>query len=154
MASERTLVLIKPDGIQRGLAGEIIRRLEMTGMKIAGLKLMVVADDLARMHYAEHDGKPFFAGLVEYITSSPIVAICLEGPDAISITRKLMGSTRPNEALPGTIRGDLGVDVSRNLVHGSANPEDAAREVRLFFAESELISYPRGIDKWVVGTDE
>lgn len=154
MELERTLVLVKPDGIQRGLSGEILRRLESTGMKIVGLKLMQVSDDLASRHYAEHEGKPFFKGLVSYITSSPVVAICLESPDAIAITRKLMGATRPGEAAPGTIRGDLGIDVSRNLVHGSANAEDAMREVALFFSNDELIHYNRATDNWVVGLDD
>lgn len=154
MELERTLVLVKPDGIQRGLSGEILRRLESTGMKIVGLKLMQVSDDLASRHYAEHEGKPFFNGLVSYITSSPVVAVCLEGPDAIAITRKLMGATRPSEAAPGTIRGDLGIDVSRNLIHGSANAEDAKREVALFFSNDELINYNRATDNWVVGSDD
>lgn len=154
MEFERTLVLVKPDGIQRGLSGEILRRLESTGMKIVGLKLMQVSDDLASRHYAEHEGKPFFNGLVSYITSSPVVAMCLEGPDAIAITRKLMGATRPSEAAPGTIRGDLGIDVSRNLVHGSANAEDARREVALFFSDDELIKYSRATDDWIVGSDD
>lgn len=154
MELERTLVLVKPDGIQRGLSGEILRRLESTGMKIVGLKLMQVSDDLASRHYAEHEGKLFFNGLVSYITSSPVVAVCLEGPDAIAITRKLMGATRPSEAAPGTIRGDLGIDVSRNLIHGSANAEDAKRELALFFSNDELINYNRATDNWVVGLDD
>ena len=154
MELERTLVLVKPDGIQRGLSGEILRRLEATGMKIVGLKLMQVSDDLASRHYAEHEGKPFFNGLVSYIASSPIVAMCLEGPDAIAITRKLMGARNPGEAAPGTIRGDLGIDVSRNLIHGSANAEDAKRELALFFSNDELINYNRATDNWVVGLDD
>lgn len=154
MDMERTLVLVKPDGIQRGLTGEIISRFESSGMKLVGLKLMHVSDDLAHRHYAEHEGKPFFDGLVKYITSAPILAMCLEGPDAIAIARKLMGATRPNDAAPGTIRGDFGIDVSRNLVHGSANGEDAKREVSLFFGDDGLLSYSRSIDDWVAGSED
>ncbi len=149
MESERTLVLIKPDGIQRGLAGTIIGRFERSGLKIVGMKFMKVSNDLARRHYVEHEGKPFFDGLVQFIVSAPIVAICLEGPDAIAVTRKLMGATRPNEAAPGTIRGDYAIEVSRNLVHGSANAEDAIKEVGLFFESSELIDYARSNDQWI-----
>ncbi len=153
MELERTLVLVKPDGVQRGLVGTIIGRFEATGMKIVGMKLMHVSEDLASRHYAEHEGKPFYDGLVNYITSAPIVALCLEGPDAIAITRKLMGATRPNEAPPGTIRGDFGIEVSRNLVHGSANKQDAAREVGLFFNDAELIDYARSNDVWIVSDE-
>ena len=149
MATETTLVLVKPDGVQRGLSGEIIRRLEQTGLKVVGLKLMLVSRDLAGRHYGEHEGKPFYGGLVDYITSSPVVALALEGPDAISITRKMMGVTKPAEAAPGTIRGDLGVDIGRNLIHGSANAEDAAREVALFFEPSELLRWNRAIEVWI-----
>ncbi len=154
MNAERTLVLVKPDGVQRGLVGTIVGRLEATGMKIVGMKLMNVSAELAQKHYAEHKGKPFYDGLVHYITSAPVVALCLEGPDAIAITRKLMGATRPNEAAPGTIRGDFAVEVSRNLVHGSANEEDAVREVRLFFSQDELIDYTRANDVWIAEDDE
>ena len=150
MASERTLVLVKPDGVQRGLAGEIISRLERTGMQIIGMKVMQVSDELAGEHYAEHQGKPFYPGLVSFITSSPVVAIALEGPSAISTTRKLMGVTNPAEAAPGTIRGDLGVDMGRNLIHGSANAEDALREVPLWFGADELVSYDRATQPWIV----
>ena len=153
MELERTLVLVKPDGVQRGLVGTIIGRFEATGMKIVGMKLMHVSEDLASRHYAEHEGKPFYDGLVNYITSAPIVVLCLEGPDAIAITRKLMGATRPNEAPPGTIRGDFGIEVSRNLVHGSANNQDAAREVGLFFNDAELIDYARSNDVWIVSDE-
>lgn len=153
MELERTLVLVKPDGVQRGLVGTIIGRFEATGMKIVGMKLMHVSEDLASWHYAEHEGKPFYDGLVNYITSAPVVALCLEGPDAITITRKLMGATRPNEAPPGTIRGDFGIEVSRNLVHGSANNQDAAREVGLFFNDAELIDYARSNDVWIVSDE-
>jgi len=150
MSAERTLVLVKPDGVQRGLAGEIISRLERTGFQIIGMKLMLISEDLAGRHYAEHSEKPFYSGLVSFITSSPVVALALKGPSAISTTRKIMGVTNPVDAAPGTIRGDLGVDMGRNLIHGSANAEDAAREVALFFDDSELVEYDRAIQPWVV----
>jgi nucleoside-diphosphate kinase len=149
MPSERTLVLVKPDGVQRGLAGEIISRLESTGLRIAGMKLIHVSQELASKHYAEHQGKPFYGSLVSFITSAPVVAMALEGPDAIKIVRKVMGSTKPAEAAPGTIRGDLAVDIERNLIHGSATPDDAKREVALFFKEAELLSYRRANDPWI-----
>ncbi|MYA60361.1 MAG: nucleoside-diphosphate kinase [Chloroflexi bacterium] len=154
MDLKRTLVLVKPDGVQRGLVGAILGRLEATGMKIVGLKLMQVSEDLAQRHYAEHEGKPFYEGLVSYITSAPVVALCLEGPDAIAITRKLMGATSPNDAAPGTIRGDFGVEISRNLVHGSANSDDAAREVGLFFSDAEMIDYARANDVWIISDED
>ena len=150
MSAERTLVLVKPDGVQRGLAGEIVSRLERTGLQIIGMKLMLISEDLAGRHYAEHSEKPFYSGLVSFITSSPVVALVLKGPSAISTTRKIMGVTNPVDAAPGTIRGDLGVDMGRNLIHGSANAEDAARDVALFFDDSELVEYDRAIQPWVV----
>ena len=150
MTTERTLVLVKPDGVQRGLTGEIIGRLERTGLQIIGMKLMQISDELASTHYGEHEGKPFYAGLVGFITSSPVVALCLEGPSAISTTRKLMGATNPADADPGTVRGDLGIDMGRNLIHGSANADDAVREVALFFDDSELTSYNRATQTWIV----
>ena len=150
MSAERTLVLVKPDGVQRGLAGEIVSRLERTGLQIIGMKLMLISEDLAGRHYAEHSETPFYSGLVSFITSSPVVALALKGPSAISTTRKIMGVTNPVDAAPGTIRGDLGVDMGRNLIHGSANAEDAAREVALFFDDSELVEYDRAIQPWVV----
>lgn len=146
---ERTLILVKPDAVQRGLIGEVLGRLEARGLRIVGLRLMHVDDALARRHYAEHDGKPFFAGLVDYITSSPLVAAVLEGPDAIAAARQTMGATRPTEAAPGTIRGDLGLEVGRNLVHGSDGPESAAREIALFFGEEPLPSWERDTDRWI-----
>lgn len=149
MATETTLVLVKPDGVQRGLSGEIIGRLERTGLKIVGMKLMQVSRELASKHYGEHEGKPFYVGLVSYITASPVVAMAIEGPNAIPVVRKLMGVTKPAEADPGTIRGDLAVDIGRNLVHGSANEDDAKREVALFFNESELVRWNRAIETWV-----
>lgn len=150
MTTERTLVLVKPDGVQRGLAGEVIGRLERTGLQIIGMKLMQISDELAATHYGEHEGKPFYAGLVGFITSSPVVALALEGPSAISTTRKIMGATNPADADPGTVRGDLAVDMGRNLIHGSANADDAARELALFFNDSELVSYDRATQSWIV----
>jgi nucleoside-diphosphate kinase len=149
MEVERTLVLLKPDGVQRGLAGEIISRFERTGLKIIGMKFMQVSQELAARHYAEHQGKPFYPGLVSFITSAPVIAMVLEGPDAIKTVRKVMGATKPSEAAPGTIRGDMAVDTGRNLVHGSANPTDAAREVALFFKEPELLHYRRAAEGWI-----
>ena len=146
---ERTLILLKPDGIQRGLAGEIISRLESRGLRIVGLRMLRVDEALARQHYAEHEGKPFFDGLIEYITSSPIVAAVLEGTRAIEVVRKTMGGTNPADAEPGTIRGDLGVELGRNLIHGSDGPESAAREIALFFEDSQLFDYDRDIDRWI-----
>jgi len=149
MSNEKTLVLVKPDGVQRGLIGDVIGRLEKTGLKIVGLKLIKINDELAGKHYAEHKEKPFFEGLVKFITSSPVVAIVLEGNNAISVTRKTMGSTNPVDSPPGTIRGDFAIDLGRNIIHGSANETDAKREVDLFFDENELCQYSRSNDEWI-----
>lgn len=146
---ERTLVIIKPDGVQRGLVGEIIRRLERRGLRIAGMKLMQVSEELARKHYAVHEGKPFFEGLIRYITSGPVVVMALEGTNAIEITRATMGATDPGKATPGTIRADLAMEIGRNLVHGSDGPETAAQELALWFSEEELVSYQRTLDGWI-----
>jgi len=146
---ERTLVLIKPDAMQRGLAFEILGRLERRGLRLVGLKLLHVDRALAERHYAEHKGKPFYEGLVSYITSSAIIAAVLEGTNAVEIVRNTMGKTNPREAAPGTIRGDYGVEIGRNLVHGSDSLESAAREVALFFQPSELVEVKRDIDPWV-----
>ncbi len=146
---ERTLVIVKPDGVQRGLIGEVIGRLERRGLKIVAMELRQIDRELAERHYAEHQGKGFYEGLVDYITSGAVVTMVLEGPDAIAATRATMGSTRPVEAGPGTIRGDLGLTVGRNLIHGSDGPESAVREVALFFGEN-LVSYERDIDKWIL----
>ena len=135
---EQTLVIIKPDGVQRGLVGEIVGRLERRGLKIVAMELRSIDRELAERHYGEHKGKPFFAGLVDYIESGPVVTMVLEGPQAIAATRATMGATKPVEAAPGTIRGDLGVMIGRNLIHGSDGPESAAREVNLFFGDREL----------------
>ncbi len=146
---ERTLVLIKPDAMQRGLAGEILARLERRGLRIAGLKLLQVDRDLASRHYGEHVGKPFYEGLVSYITACPIVAMVLEGSGAVEAVRASVGKTNPREAAPGTIRGDYGLEIGRNLIHASDSVESAARECALFFGAAELQSYERAIDAWV-----
>lgn len=146
---ERTLVLIKPDALQRGLTGEIIARLEHIGLKIAAMKMLQVDEELAQRHYAIHRGKPFFEGLVDFITSGPIIAIVFEGLNAVEVVRKAMGATHPLEAQSGTIRGDLALDIGRNLVHGSDSQETAAQEIRLFFSEEEIISYERDYDRWI-----
>ena len=132
---ERTLILVKPDAFARGLTGEIIRRFENKGLKITAMRHMQLTEDLAKQHYAEHEGKPFFGELVEFITSGPIVALVLEGEQAIKAARQVIGATNPLEAAPGSIRGDFGLEVQTNLVHGSDSPESAARETRLFFPE-------------------
>ena len=147
---ERTLILIKPDGVERGLIGSIISRFEQRGLKLAGLKMLHVSDELARQHYAVHEGKPFFEPLIEYIISSPVVAMVLEGPDAILAARNTIGSTKPVEATAGSIRGDFGMMVGRNLVHGSDSPENATAEIALWFEESELLSYERAVDRWII----
>ena len=146
---ERTLIIIKPDAVQRGLIGEIVARFERRGARIVGLKLIQISRELAERHYAVHKGKPFYAGLIEYITSSPVVVMALEGNDIIDIARRTMGATKPGEAAPGTIRADFGLEIGRNLVHGSDGPETAAFEVPLFFAADELLSYARDADRWI-----
>ncbi len=146
---ERSLVLVKPDGVQRGLVGEIIARLERRGLRLAGAKFMQVTAALAEEHYAEHKGKPFYNGLVEYITSAPVMAMAWEGPNAVAAIRQTMGATRPTEAAPGTIRHDFGLEVGRNLTHASDKPETGEREVGLWFKPEELLSWTREIDKWV-----
>ncbi len=146
---ERTLVLVKPDGVQRGLIGEVIGRLERRGLKLVGLKLMQVSDELARRHYGEHVDRPFFPGLVRFITSSPVVAMAWEADGAVDAVRNTMGTTNPASALPGTVRGDLGIDIGRNLVHGSDSPESAGRELDLFFDAAELLDYDRSTDPWI-----
>ena len=151
---ERTLVLVKPDGVQRLLVGRILARYEERGLKIVGLKLVRVDRDLAERHYAVHRERPFFRGLVEFITSGPLVAAVLEGPDAIAVVRAMNGATRPNEAAPGTIRGDLALETSQNLVHASDGPETAEHEVALWFRPEELLAYPREIDRWVLASSD
>ena len=146
---ERTLVLLKPDALQRGFTGEIISRLETRGLKIVAMKLMQVGEALAHRHYQAHVGKPFFPGLVEFITSAPLVAMVLEGKDAVEAVRRTIGETDPAKASAGTIRGDLAVDIGRNLVHGSDSLEAAKREVVLFFQESDLLDYRRDTEPWI-----
>jgi nucleoside-diphosphate kinase len=148
--NERTLVLIKPDGVQRLLAGRILARYEERGLKLAGLKLILVDRDLAERHYAIHREKPFFGSLVDFITSAPLVAAVLEGPSAIAVVRAMNGATRPNEAAPGTIRGDFALETAQNLVHASDSAENAADEIALWFAPAELLDYDREIDRWVL----
>jgi nucleoside-diphosphate kinase len=146
---ERTLVIIKPDAVQRGLIGEIINRFERRGLRIAGMKLVQIDESLARRHYAIHEGKPFYEPLIGYIISSPVVVMVLEANDAVNIVRRTMGATKPSEAAPGTIRADFALEIGRNLVHGSDGPETAAFEVPLFFGEDELLAYGRGTDRWI-----
>ena len=147
---EKTLIIIKPDGVERGLIGPIISRFEQRGLKFIGMKLMQVSDELARQHYAIHEGKPFFEPLIQYITSSPVVVMALAGPDAIKIARNTIGATKPSEAAPGSIRGDFGMMVGRNLVHGSDSVENGELEIGLWFNESELTDYERSLEEWIL----
>lgn len=151
MAYERTFAMLKPDTVQRGLVGEVLGRLERKGFRIAAIKLLQVSADQAAKHYEPHVGKGFYEGLVSYITSSPVVALVLEAPNAVDQLRAVLGATRPNEAAPGTIRGDLGVDISNNLVHAADSPENAERELAVYFTPQEIIRYTRDSDKWLVG---
>ena len=147
---DRTLVLLKPDAVQRGLAGEIINRLERRGLKLAAMKMLLVTEELAHRHYADHVGKPFFAGLVKFITSSPIVAMVIEGENAVDVVRNTMGVTSPSDAAPGTIRGDLALTIGANLIHGSDSAESAIREIGLFFSPDELVDYTMAVDSWII----
>ncbi len=146
---ERTFVMVKPDGVQRGLVGEIVRRFEQRGLKLVGMKMMQLTPEFAHKHYEVHVGKPFFEGLIRYITSGPVVAMVLEGTDAINVARSTMGATNPAKAAPGTIRADFGLEMGRNLVHGSDGPDTAQFEIGLWFKPEELITYQRAIDPWV-----
>ena len=148
--NERSLVIIKPDAVQRGLIGEILARYEKRGLRIAAMKLEVVSEATAKKHYGEHEGKPFFNGLVEFITSGPSVLLVVEGPEAIRILRDTNGATKPTEAVPGTIRADFGLTIAYNLVHASDSVESAAREVGIFFGDTGVIDYTRAIDAWIV----
>jgi nucleoside-diphosphate kinase len=152
--TERTLVLIKPDGVQRQLIGRIVDRYEERGLKVVGLKLVHVDSALAGRHYDAHREKPFFGGLVEFITSAPLVALALEGPNAIIVVRAINGATRPHEAAPGTIRGDFALETAQNIVHASDGPEAAAAELELWFADAELFDYERDVDRWVLAPAE
>jgi nucleoside-diphosphate kinase len=146
---ERSLVLIKPDAIQRGLAGEIISRLERKGLKIVAMKMLHMDKNLAQRHYAIHKGKAFFDDLVNFITSSPVIAIVFQGKNAVEIIRQMMGETDPAKAYRGTIRGDFGIDIGHNLVHGSDSLENASKEINLFFSAEEIFNYDRELDTWI-----
>ena len=148
---ERTLVLIKPDAVQRGLIGEVILRLERRGLKLIAAKFLQVSQELAEAHYAVHKGKPFYEGLVRYITSSPLMAMVWEGPNAVAAVRQTMGATRPTEAAPGTIRHDFALEVGRNLTHASDSPETAAQEIALWFRPEEIYPWERATDPWITG---
>ena len=149
--TERTLILVKPDGVQRQLVGRILDRYEQRGLKLVGLKMVKVDRQLAEAHYAVHRERPFFAGLVDFITSAPLVAIALEGLNAVAVCRSINGATRPHEAAPGTIRGDFALETGQNLVHASDSVENASDELALWFGEGELMDYGRAIDPWVAG---
>lgn len=146
---ERTLVLVKPDGVQRGLIGEVIARFERRGLRLVAAKFMQVSQTLAETHYAEHKERPFYSGLISYITSAPVMAMVWEGAQAVAAIRQTVGSTKPVEAAPGTIRHDFGLEVGRNLIHASDKPETGEREVALWFKKEELVDWSRDIDKWV-----
>lgn len=146
---QRTLVLIKPDGVQRGLIGEITGRLERRGLRLVAARFRRVDRGQAELHYAVHQGKPFYAGLVDYITSAPVMAMVWEGPEAVAAVRQMMGSTRPTDAAPGTVRHDFGLEIGRNLTHASDSPETAEAEVSLWFRPDELVAWEREVDRWV-----
>jgi nucleoside-diphosphate kinase len=147
---ERSLIILKPDALQRGLMGTIISRIEQRGLKIAGMKLVQLDETLARRHYAEHEGKPFFSGLVQYITSAPVVLIVVVGENVIEMVRSMVGATNPVKSAPGTIRGDFAVSIGRNLIHASDSPESGDREVQNFFGEEELLqNISRDLDRWI-----
>lgn len=145
---ERTFIILKPDAVQRGLVGEIIARFERRGLKLVAMKFMQVSDELARKHYAVHEQRPFFAGLIQYITSAPVVALVMEGTNAIAAVRATVGATKPAEATPGTIRADFGLEIGRNLVHASDGPETARSEIALWFGD-DLVGWQRANDPWV-----
>lgn len=149
-AADRSLVILKPDAVQRGLVGEITARYERRGLKIAAMKLEQVSRETAEQHYGEHKGKPFYEGLVGYITSAPSVLMVIDGPDAVAMVRKMNGATKPADAELGTIRGDFGLTIGRNLVHASDSPESAEREVGIFFGNGGIIDYSRTIDSWII----
>jgi len=149
MATEQTYVMVKPDGVQRGLCGEIVSRFEKKGLKIVAMKFMVIKKETAEIHYGEHKGKGFFNGLIKFITSGPVLAMVLEGDNAVAVCRNLMGKTNPQDSAPGTIRGDFGMVVGMNLIHGSDSVESAKREISIFFKPEELVSYKRSADEWI-----
>jgi nucleoside-diphosphate kinase len=146
---EQSLVLVKPDGVQRGLIGKVIARLERRGLRLVGAKFMQVGKVLAEEHYAIHKGKPFYEGLIAYITSAPVMAMAWEGPNAVAAIRQTMGATRPLEAAPGTIRHDFALEVGRNITHASDSPENGKLEIGLWFKQEELVSWSRDVDKWI-----
>lgn len=146
---EKTFVLVKPDGVQRGLVGEIIARLERRGLRLAGAKFMAVSQELAETHYGIHKGKPFYDGLIEYITSAPVMAMVWEGPNAVAAVRQTMGATRPTEAAPGSVRHDFGLEVGRNITHASDSPENGIKETELWFKPEELVEWTRDTDRWI-----
>lgn len=146
---ERTFLMVKPDGVQRNLTGEIVNRFESKGFKLVGAKLMMVTEELANEHYGEHKERPFFGELVDFITSGPVFAMVWEGEGVIAKARLIMGATNPEESAPGTIRGDFAVNVGQNIIHGSDSAESAKREIGLFFNEAELVDYDKVIDRWV-----
>lgn len=146
---ERSLVLVKPDGVQRALVGEVISRLERRGLRLVAAKFIQVGRELAETHYAIHKGKPFYDGLIEYIISAPVMAMVWEGPNAIAAIRQTMGATRPTEAAPGSLRHDFALEVGRNLTHASDTPENGASEVALWFKDDELVNWNREVDRWV-----
>ncbi len=147
---ERTLVLVKPDAMQRGLASKVLGRLERRGLKMVAARLLQIDEALAARHYAEHVGKPFYERLCSFITSGPVIAAVFEGDDAVALARQTIGATDPAKAAPGSIRGDFGINMGRNLVHGSDSPESAAREVALFFDEKDIVSWERSVEGWIV----
>ncbi len=146
---ERTFVIVKPDGVQRGLVGEIIARLERRGLRLAGAKFMAVSQELAETHYGIHKGKPFYDGLIEYITSAPVMAMVWEGPNAVAAVRQTMGATRPTEAAPGSVRHDYGLEVGRNITHASDSVENGKLETELWFKPEELVEWQRDVDRWI-----
>ena len=148
MAMERTYLMVKPDGVQRGLCGEIVSRFERKGLKLVGMKLMVIPKETAENHYGEHKGKKFYDSLISYITSGPVLAMVWEGENAVAICRNMMGKTNPAESAPGTSRGDFGMVTGLNIIHGSDSVESAEREIKIFFKPEELVSYDRTADRW------
>ena len=150
MSTERTLVLVKPDGVQRGLVAEVIGRFERRGLHLVAMRMLLMDRALAERHYAEHVGKPFFDGLVRFITSAPVVAMVWEGPGAVALVRSVMGATDPKNSVPGTIRGDLAVSIGANVVHGSDSPERAVEEIALFFDAGSLLEWTSAVQDWVV----
>ncbi len=146
---ERTLIIVKPDGVQRGLIGEIIRRFENRGLRLVGMKFIQMSRELAAKHYKVHEGKPFYPKLIDYITSGPVVVMVLEGTEAVAVARGTIGATKPVDAAAGTIRGDLGLEIGRNLVHGSDTVANAKKEVKNFFSAKELVDWPRDTDRWI-----